>query len=263
MGARTKIEWCDASWNPVTGCLNDCEYCYARRMAGRFDGHREYKPKSIKDMYPTLKEAVRVEKKGTYGNRPKIESYPYGFLPTFHEYRLDLPRRWPKHKVIFVCSMADLFGPWVPEEWITQVFEACRRSPQHTYLFLTKNPKRLCDMANARTLPKDENFWWGSTVERKGRTIYPGRITDHTFISIEPLQENLHAGLGSFGSAEWIIIGAETGSKRDKKLPEKEWIDNICAAADLTQAPVFMKDSLIPVVGEENMRREFPWDREK
>jgi hypothetical protein len=72
------------------------------------------------------------------------------------------------------------------------------------------------------------------------------------------LQEPLDAGLGSFGIASWIIIGAETGNRNNKIIPKKEWIDNICEGADITHAAVFMKDSLIPIVGEENMRREFP-----
>lgn len=248
MGSRTKIEWCDATWNPVTGCLHRCEYCYARRMAERFDGgwRCDYLP------YPVLDEP---DKSGG-----RIQPYPYGFLPTFHKYRLDIPQRWPKHKVIFVCSMADLFGEWVPDRWIEEVFEACRRAPQHTYLFLTKNPDRLCDLANNKKLPTDKNFWYGSTLDSKNARRYPGRFRDHTFLSIEPLREYMDVGLGSFGSAEWIIIGAETGNRKEKIIPEKAWIDNICEAASITQAAVFMKDSLIPLVGEENMRREFPWD---
>jgi hypothetical protein len=52
--------------------------------------------------------------------------------------------------------------------------------------------------------------------------------------------------------------GAETGNRKGKIIPKREWIDNIVRAADEAGVPVFMKDSLIPIVGEENMRREFP-----
>lgn len=267
MGSRTKIEWCDATWNPVTGCLHGCEYCYARRMADRFDGNlNECNQLHNKPLHCLEKPAKRgkiIEAgKGTYYPRivSKTVPYPYGFEPTFHKYRLDVPQRWPKHKVIFVCSMADLFGKWVPDEWIEEVFEACRKAPQHTYLFLTKNPDRLCDLANDDKLPTDKNFWYGSTLDNRKARRYPGRFRDHTYLSIEPLQEYMDAGLGSFGSAEWIIIGAETGNRKEKIIPEKAWIDNICEAASITQAAVFMKDSLISIVGEENMRREFPWD---
>ena len=261
MGSRTKIEWCDATWNPVTGCLHGCKYCYARRMAERFDG-KMYERNPLRNV--TNHHLTEPAKKGNLTAAGKLTEkvvpYPYGFEPTFHKYRLDIPQRWPKHKVIFVCSMADLFGEWVPDRWIEEVFEACRKAPQHTYLFLTKNPDRLCDLANNKKLPTDKNFWYGSTLDSKNARRYPGRFRDHTFLSIEPLREHMDAGLGSFGSAEWIIIGAETGSRKEKIIPEKAWIDNICEAASITQAAVFMKDSLIPIVGEENMRREFPWD---
>lgn len=245
MGSRTKIEWCDATWNPITGCMNKCEYCYARRIATRFGGSSLNVPHILNEPFM---------RKG------RIQPYPFGFTPTLHRYRLNIPQRWPKHKVIFVCSMADLFGDWMPDAWIEEVFEACRKAPQHTYLFLTKNPDRLCDLANNNNLPTDKNFWYGSTLDSKDARRYPGRFRDHTFLSIEPLREYMDVGLGSFGSAEWIIIGAETGNRKEKIIPEKAWIDNICEAASITQASVFMKDSLIPIVGEENMRHEFPWN---
>ena len=155
--------------------------------------------------------------------------------------------------------MADLFGDWVPDDWIMRVFDACCDAPRHRYLFLTKNPARYAKLARAGMLPQRDNFWYGSTLDSMKSMRYPGRILDHAFVSIEPLTERMDVGLGSFGGDEWIIIGAETGNRKGKVIPEKEWVDTICAAADLTHAAVFMKDSLIPIVGEENMRREFPW----
>lgn len=253
MGESTKIEWCDATWNPVTGCLNECAYCYARRQVERF----RLEPEIKEPPFPVLDEAVVARHKSGRGSGK--QPYPKGFTPTFHRYRLSIPQEWEKPKNIFVCSMADLFGDWVPIEWIEEVFEACQRAPQHRYLFLTKNPQRLCDLEYEGKLPENENFWWGSTIDRKAARRYPGRILDHTFLSIEPLTERLNAGLGSFGSAEWIIIGAETGNRKEKVIPEREWIENICEAAEITKAKVFMKNSLWPIMGEENMRREFPW----
>lgn len=144
--------------------------------------------------------------------------------------------------------------------WIEKVFEACEKVPQHRYLFLTKNPQRYAELAQSGKLPQRDNMWYGSTVDSMKAQIYPGRILDNTFVSIEPLTEYMDVGLGSFGSAKWVIIGAETGNRKNKVVPEKEWIDKICDAADITHMAVFMKDSLIPIVGEENMRREFPWD---
>lgn len=247
---KTKIEWCDSTWNIVTGCRNRCEYCYARRIAGRFG-------KKIPDNsgYPETHG-------GAHCLERKIEDnpYPYLFEPTFLPFRLKEPEQKTKPQTIFVCSMADLFGAWVPDEWIEAVFEACEKAPQHRYLFLTKNPQRYADLARAGKLPQRENMWYGSTLDSMTARRYHGRIRDNTFVSIEPLTERMDVGLGSFGEDRWVIIGAETGNRAGKVTPEKEWVDTICAAADITHAAVFMKDSLLPIVGEENMRREFPWE---
>ena len=258
---KTKIEWADSTWNPVTGCLHGCEYCYARRIAERWgtlykgpqpeDEGLTFLPDEPERFYE-LDEPVR-------GEDGKAEPYPANFYPTLHKYRLNQPQKWVKPQDIFVCSMADLFGDWVPDDWIMRVVDACCDAPRHRYLFLTKNPARYAKLARAGMLPQRDNFWYGSTLDSMKSMRYPGRILDHTFVSIEPLTERMDVGLGSFGGDEWIIIGAETGNRKGKVIPEKEWVDTICAAADLTHAAVFMKDSLIPIVGEENMRREFPW----
>lgn len=245
---KTKIEWCDMTWNPVTGCQHGCEYCYARKIAQRFGGHAE-----------TSERHVIVSREGA---AHKAVPFPFGFDPTFYHYRLKEPQTIKKPQTIFVCSMADLFGEWVPDEWIERVFQACEKAPWHRYLFLTKNPQRLCSLANTDKLPKNKNFWYGSTLDNASALRYPGRFRDNTFVSIEPLTEFMNVGLGSFGSAKWVIIGAETGSRKGKVTPQKEWVDNICEAAAMLNRAVFMKDSLIPIVGEANMRREFPWDVE-
>jgi len=185
------------------------------------------------------------------------------FEPTFHRYRLGEPAQKTRPQTIFVCSMADLFGDWVPDEWIKEVFDACNAAPQHRYLFLTKNPKRYCTMANAGRLPEEKNFWYGTTITKSGDAFFGGRITDNILLSVEPLLEPLDAGLGSFGAASWIILGAETGNSRGKVTPKRDWVENILDAAAITRIPVFMKDSLLPIMGEENMRREFPWEGEQ
>ena len=152
--------------------------------------------------------------------------------------------------------MADLFGEWVPNEWISLVFEACKQAPQHRYLFLTKNPLRYLELERSGILPKGNNYWYGTSTTDPDTEYFVS--PDHNiFISAEPLLKPFEQGVET--RANWLIIGAETGSRPDKVVPEKEWIDNICAAADGNEAAVFMKDSLIPIVGEENMRREFPF----
>lgn len=211
---KSKIEWCDSTWNPVTGCLHKCPYCYAKKIAKRFGEHKE--GQGIIELH-----------------WKRENPYPYDFYPTFHKYRLDEPARKTRPRKIFVCSMADLFGDWVPDEWIQEVFETCKKAPQHKYLFLTKNPKRLCELANTDKLPANNNFWYGSTVTSKNSLRYPGRFKDNTFLSIEPLLEPLDAGLGSFGKVKWIIIGAETGNRKDKIMPKREWVENIVEAASI------------------------------
>ncbi len=241
---KTKIEWCDSTWNPVTGCWHGCEYCYARKIANRFG------------------KGINAETlNGPYSLSEKIKCNPYPFLfePTMHRYRLDEPQLWTKPRTIFVCSMADLFGDWVPDDWIYEVFAACEKAPHHRYLFLTKNPRKYCELENVGKLPQKDNFWYGSTLDSMKASRFNGTYRYNTFVSIEPLTERLDVGLGSFGYDTWIIIGAETGNRKEKVTPQKEWVDKICEAADITHMAVFMKDSLIPIVGEENMRREFPW----
>lgn len=256
------IDWCDRTWNPVSGCLNSCEYCYARKIAIRFGGASEtHYNECVGEECQWVTEAegkIHVLDEAVYDvDRGHKAPYPFEFDPTFHKYRLDEPQKIKQPQNIFVCSMADLFGDWVPEEWIQEVFEACEKAPWHKYLFLTKNPKRLCTLVNTEKLPKNDNFWYGSTITGKNGLRFPGRMIDHTFISIEPLTERLDAGLGSFGSAEWIIIGAETGNRKGKIAPEKEWVGNIVKAANITQAAVFMKGSLKQIMGDDFIQ-EFP-----
>lgn len=247
---KTKIEWCDATWNPVTGCLHGCEYCYARKIARRFGRRPGPNDKDYVSIYGDNKIYTVKEK----SDNP----YPCGFAPTLHEYKLEQPKRWKKPRTIFVCSMADLFGEWIPDEWIESVFNACKAAPQHRYLFLTKNPTRYINLAKNGKLPLHNKYlWYGSSVTDKGMLYFHSTKSVNTFISAEPLLSDF--GEGYIGG-KWIILGAETGNRKGKVVPKKEWIDNICRAANQVGVPVFMKDSLVPIVGEENMRREFPWE---
>lgn len=269
MGAKTKIDWCDATWNPVTGCLHGCEYCYARRIAERFRAREIYDPECQcqrhlieRGMLKGTRKPVELdypwEQKNKDGSITNA-AYPFGFDPTFHRYKLDEPQRWKKPRTIFVCSMADLFGEWVPDEWIEEVFRACEKAPQHRYLFLTKNPARLCKMASAGVLPRHNNWWFGSTLDSKNAKRFQGGFVYNTFVSVEPLTEHMHVGLGSFGSDEWVIIGAETGNRKGKIIPKREWVENIVEAAQITGMKVFMKESLRGLMGED-FRQEFPWE---
>lgn len=282
MGSKTKIDWCDATWNPVTGCLHDCEYCYARRIAERFGGasetHNNECCHECQWMTEGTGEIHDLDEPIYDFDEGRNTPYPFDFDPTFHRYKLDEPQHWKKPRNIFVCSMADLFGDWVPDEWIKAVFDACEKAPWHRYIFLTKNPSRLMLMAAAKDveegikyrpedmekikghtpLPKHDNWWFGSTLDNKDARRFQ-RWGYNSFVSIEPLTEFMDVGIGSFGSDEWVIIGAETGNRKDKVIPKREWVDNIVEAASITGMKVFMKDSLRDLMGDD-FRQEFPWE---
>ena len=256
MGDKTKIDWCDASWNPVTGCKHGCEYCYARGIANRFrflrdDGNLHVLNKPCTRDYYEDGEVTRKDVK---------QPYPNGFAPTFHRYRLDIPKRWTRPRTIFVCSMADLFGEWVPDEWITAVFDACLAAPQHRYLFLTKNGKQYLELAKKGIMPDGENFWYGCSVTRPDEPFFfSGRYK--TFASIEPILEPFDwvPGLKHIELPDWIIVGAETGNRKGKVKPEKDWLYGIVNGCAEHHIPLFMKESLRELMGSD-FQQEFPWE---
>ena len=270
MGSKTKIDWCDSTWNPVTGCEHGCPYCYARGIAERFGTNwlPDENPDTYKCVLDGMKTHAIIELDGMQARRQEDGKivpapYPLGFAPTLHRYRMDEPRRWTKPRTIFVCSMADLFGDWVPDEWIQEVFKACEAAPQHRYIFLTKNPRRYYDLIEKGILTKHDNWWLGSTIDcnsaKKQRFQKWGY---NSFTSIEPLLEPIYVGLGSFGSDEWVIIGAETGNRKGKVVPDRSWIDLIVSAANITRMKVFMKESLREIMGDD-FRQEFPWAKKE
>ena len=249
---KTKIDWCDSTWNPVTGCLHDCEYCYARGISNRFStqekNHSFYGGHPIGKIHE-LDEMAVVTESG------RKSPYPFGFEPTFHRYRLE-EYKDKKGRNIFVCSMADLFGEWVPDKWIYEVFEACNNAPQHNYLFLTKNPARYCEYG----VPLAINMWYGTTVTNEinaGNFNYLPAFAN-TFVSIEPLLEDIAKSHNvMFKQVDWVIIGAETGRRRNKVIPERKWIEDIVNACRECNTPVFMKSSLADIWSEP-LIREFP-----
>lgn len=253
---RTKIEWADSTWSAVTGCRNDCPYCYARRTANRFKGCDASPNGTPHSDIVTLHERMPVTSKdGVTRNA----AYPYGFTPTLHEYRLEDPKTKGFGETVFVCSMADLFGAWIPDEWIERVFDACKAAPGHRYLFLTKNPARYMQLAEKGLLPEGDMFWYGSTVTGPNvQAFYSAH--HHTFVSIEPILEPFGDG-GTGGIAEeteWAIIGAETGNRKDKVVPKRSWIEGVVEAFHANGKPVFMKDSLLEIWGSP-LITEFPW----
>lgn len=255
----TKIEWCDMTWNPVTGCKRGCEYCYARRIAERFGGHTDvlYAAEHLEEYEGTKIHVLD----GPLVNGDSKAHYPFGFEPTLLRYKLDEPQRRKKGNTIFVCSMSDLFGPWVPTKWIVDVLDACLAAPQHRYLFLTKYPQRYLQLNEMALLPHQDNFWYGSTATNPETDLMAWSDSFHTFVSIEPLLGPFgHPTPGALHDIDWYIIGAETGNRKGKVVPEKAWVDEIVDCCRASGKPVFMKDSLVPIVGEAGMIREFPWE---
>lgn len=181
--SASKIEWTQATWNPVTGCTKisaGCAHCYAERMAKRL--HAMGQP-----------------------------NYRNGFNVTCHEHALEIPLRWRKSRMIFVNSMSDLFHEDVSDEFILQCFQIMQQASWHQFQVLTKRAERLAVLA--RELPWPENVWLGVTVENQEcvHRIDSLRITPaHTkFLSIEPLLSPLRQI--DFTGIDWVIVGGESG----------------------------------------------------
>lgn len=237
---KTKIDWCDSTWNPVTGCMHGCEYCYAKGIATRFGGN-------ALGVNHVLNEPFIA--------KGKAQPYPFGFVPTFHRYRLNEYSE-KQGRNIFVCSMADLFGSWVPDSWIEEVFATCEKASQHNYLFLTKNPKRYEELGEKGMLPDSPNMWFGfSQTETINKSLYipAGNI----FVSVEPILKETRPCL-----TDWVIVGAETGRRKDKVIPKREWIEQIVEDCRKHGIPVFMKSSLAEI-WEEPLIQEFPKELRK
>lgn len=261
---NTKIEWCDDSWNPITGCKHNCEYCYARRIAARFGGFDGYGCEEDHERVETLGKYELQKpayiKRGTERKMVKAP-FPFGFEPTLHRYRLDEPQHWKNPRNVFVGSMADIFGEWTPDSWIEEVFAACEKAPRHRYIFLTKNPARYARLDK----PQGKNFWFGASATNHQSAEFAFRHLPPSwgynfFLSAEPLLDGINLNALS-DWPRWVIVGAMTGPGASQNQPRKEWVGDIVRWAEQRKIPVFMKDSLIPVIGEERMIQEFPWEQ--
>lgn len=285
MGAKTKIDWADATWNPVTGCLHGCEYCYARRIAERFRAREIYDPDCqcqrslikrgmLKGTGKPLELDYPWEQKNKDGSITNA-AYPFGFEPTFHRYRLNEPQKWKKPRNIFVCSMADLFGEWVPDEWIDAIISSTQSALQHRYLFLTKNPKRYDDWlerfeeGRAKGIEEVANCWFGASASTN-KELDRANESRAQWLSIEPIRERIATDENQFMEVdpyigyeqkrwEWVVIGAETGNSKHKIVPKREWVEEIVKVCKEYGTPVFMKESLRGLMGED-FRQEFPWE---
>jgi len=201
---KTDIEWAGWSWNPVTGCLHGCPYCYARDIAF--------------NIYPS----------------------EVGFGSTIWPNRLTAPANQKPpvsdnvaDKNIFTCSMADLFGRWVPDEWIEKVLETVSLNPQWNFLFLTKFPKRMAEFS----IPP--NAWMGTTVDLQARVANAERAFENVkssirWLSIEPMIEPLK--FSKLDIFDWIVIGGSSASKGTDGTPATpDWTPPLDWIVDLHQ----------------------------
>ena len=203
---KTKIEWCDYTINPVKGlCPMACSYCYARAMYKRFKWNEEIH-----------------------------------YIPSWGSdlHTIKQPSR------IFIGSTFELFGDWVKPEWMGFIFRIVKNFPEHTFIFLTKQPQNLLKFS-----PFPENVWlgvsatnsymfinaidWLSEVEAKVK-----------FISFEPLLDWAMPPTKTMLSVlGWVIIGAQT-PRSEKTFPKWAWVKEIIEAADKANIPVFLKPNL-------------------
>lgn len=204
MATDSKIEWTDATWNPVTGCHKvspGCKLCYAERLTRR------------------LKATGMVK-------------YRNGFDVTTHPDTLEIPLRWRKPRTIFVNSMSDLFHSQIPDQFIRDVFAVMEQAHWHRYQVLTKRPERVA--ALNPLLPWPAQIWLGVSVEsaRYTHRIDLLRQTGAAvkFLSLEPLLAPLPSL--NLDGIDWVIVGGESGP--GARPMQADWARDIrdqCAAA--------------------------------
>lgn len=213
----TKIEWCEKSWNPITGCSpvsEGCRNCYARRMAYRL--------------------------KGRYGY-PKDDP----FRVTFHVDRLEEPLHWWKPSRIFVCSMGDLFHKDVDSKWLKDIFSIIRVCSHHIFLILTKRPQNI----NKKYfeyfgLKLYSHVWLGVSVENQKTAderipILLQIPAAKRFVSCEPLLSEIDLGKLSDPNISWCIVGGETGPKAKPMNPD--WVRSLRDQCQSAGVPFFFK----------------------
>ena len=216
MSEHSKIEWTDATWNPLRGCTKispGCKHCYAETFAERFRG---------------------------------VAGHPYeqGFDLLLVPEKLAEPFHWSSPRTVFVNSMSDLFQPGVPDGYIEDVVKVMVEADWHTYQVLTKRSERLRDLLSGslKFAAGKRHIWWGVSVEDK-RYGLP-RI-DHLraapaavkFLSIEPLLEDL--GGFDVSGMNWVIVGGESG--HGARPMEQNWVEKILKCCRRKKVPFFFK----------------------
>src|SRR5262245_45774593 len=214
MADKCKIEWTDATWNPVRGCTKispGCAHCYAETFAERFRG---------------------------------VPGHPYeqGFDLRLVPAKLAEPLRWGSPKMVFVNSMSDLFHRDVPDEYIKAVCRVMERADWHTYQVLTKRPERMRDLLQTRlaSAAQAPHIWWGVSGEDRSHGL--SRI-EHLreapaglrMLSVEPLLEDL--GTLDLRGIGWVILGGESG--HGARPLEKRWVESVRDQCQRAGVPFF------------------------
>lgn len=228
---NASIEWARWSWNPVTGCKHDCPYCYARDIANRF-----YEQKFEPSFYPSRLTA------------PGITKVP------------DSAEQDVSYKNVFTCSMADLFGKWVPLEWIEMVFETVAENTQWNFLFLTKFPQRFAELSE---IP--DNAWLGTTVDCQSRVKNAEKAFAKCgggtkWLSVEPMLTRLK--FDRLDLFDWVVIGGSSASTQTPVWkPPFDWVADLHWQARDADCAIYHKDNL---GFDDGVRlREFPWQEQK
>lgn len=216
MAQVSRIEWTEATWNPVRGCTKispGCKHCYAETFAERFRG---------------------------------VAGHPYeqGFDLRLVPEKLAEPLRWVAPKMIFVNSMSDLFHERVPDDYIVGVARVMVTAKWHTFQVLTKRSRRLCKLLSTklRFAAAYPNIWWGVSVENQKYGL--PRVDDLRsspasirFLSIEPLIQEL--GSLDLRGIGWVIVGGESGP--GARPMRKEWVLSIRNQCQNAGVPFFFK----------------------
>jgi len=215
MGAKSNIEWTDATWNPVTGCSKvspGCQNCYAETMAKRLQG---------------------MQPNGRYRN---------GFKVTVHDTDsvMGIPLRKKTPTVYFVNSMSDLFHGDIPNEVIQRIMLIMREAHWHIFQVLTKRPKRMMEFSHKYPIPP--NVWMGTSIEDETRArqrIFLLRETKCTtrFVSAEPLLGHITTDISK--GIDWVIVGGESGP--NARPMKYSWATAIRDQCHDNRTPFFFK----------------------